>query len=55
MGMLSIDKSLEAISRLAFSFKVKEDPSFYPQEYCRISRTGNEDPTPILGEKTILR
>ena len=45
----------EAISNLGFSFKVKGDPSFQPEEYCRISRTGNEDPTPRWGEKTILR
>ncbi|MCG6892187.1 MAG: hypothetical protein LJE65_01155, partial [Desulfobacteraceae bacterium] len=48
-------KLLEAISELVFSFKVKKDPSFQPQEDCRISRTGNEDPTPRWGEKTILR
>jgi len=35
--------------------KVKKDPSFQPQEYCCISRTGNEHPKPKLGEKTILR
>jgi hypothetical protein len=46
---------LEAISKLGFSFQVKKDPSFQPQEYYRISRTGNEDPTPRWGEKTILR
>jgi hypothetical protein len=40
---------------LGFSFKVKEDPSFQPQEYGCISRIENEDPTPRLGEKTILR
>ena len=40
------DDGIEAISKLGFSFKVKEDPSFQPQEYGCISRIENEDPTP---------
>jgi len=47
--------TLWAVSKLGFWFKIKEDSSFQPQEYWRISRTGNEDPTPRWGEKTILR
>ena len=47
--------SPEAISKFGFSFKVKEDPSFQPEEYCCISRIENENPSPRRGEKTILR
>jgi hypothetical protein len=32
---------IEPVSQLEFSFKVKEDSSLQPQEYGRISRTGN--------------
>jgi hypothetical protein len=45
----------EAISKLGFSLKVKEDPIFQPQEYGWFSKTRNKDPTPRLCEKTILR
>ncbi len=46
---------LEAISKLGFSFKVKEDPRFQPQKYCCISKIENENLTPRQGGKTILR
>ena len=51
-GRIRTGKALGAVSTFAFWFKDKEDSSFQPQEYCRISRTGNEDPTPRWGQKT---
>jgi len=47
------DTTLGAVSTLGFGFKVKEDPSFQPEEYCWFSRTGDEDPTPRWGQKTM--
>ena len=50
-----INMPSEAALKTVFWFKVKAGAGVNPQRYASMSRTCNENPTQIVGQKTLLR